>query len=53
MTKNAIVRKTTRIAGFAAVLGTATALLLVGAPADAAQLETFGRGVVITMGRGV
>lgn len=53
MPKNSIARKTTRIASMAAVLGAAAALLLVGAPADAAQIGTLGRGVVHTFGRGV
>lgn len=53
MTKNTIVRKSTRIAGLAAVLGTTAALVLVGAPADAAQITTFGRGIVHTLGRGI
>lgn len=52
MSKNAIVRKTSRIAGAAAVLGAASALLLLGVPADAA-VHTSARGVAIALSRGV
>ncbi len=52
MTKNAIVRKTTRIAGTAAVLGATAALILVGSPADAATVGQ-ARGIAITMARGI
>lgn len=53
MAKNNIVTKTSRIAGMAAVLGAGAALLLVGAPADAAQVNAAARGVAITFARGV
>lgn len=52
MTQNVIVRKTSRVVAMSAVLGTTAALLLVGAPADAATVE-LARGVAITMARGV
>lgn len=52
MTQHAIVRKTARIAGMAAILGATAAVILVGGPADAATSET-SRGVVIAMSRGV
>ncbi len=52
MLQNNIVRKTSRIAGMAAVLGATAALILVGGPADAATMSN-ARGVVMGMARGV
>ncbi|HEY5821304.1 MAG TPA: hypothetical protein VIT20_04980 [Propionibacteriaceae bacterium] len=53
MPKNILISKTSRIAGLAALFGTVGALMLIGAPANAAELETAARGVAITFARGV
>lgn len=52
MHQNALVRKTSRVVAMSTVLGATAALILVGAPADAATVEA-ARGVAITMARGV
>lgn len=53
MNKSVLFNKVIRVLTGSAVLGTAAALILVGAPADAGMIGTAARGVSITFARGV
>jgi hypothetical protein len=53
MINNAIFRKSSRIAGAAAVLGASAALLLIGAPADAATVQSGATSMLSSAARGI